>query len=152
MIKLIVGKSGSGKDYLCKLAGYKMVISHTTRQKRPGEQHGVDKWFETIIPSRQTLAEAIAQTYFDHNYYWVLKEDLYEKEAFIIDVQGVKSLIDNYGDDFNTNFEVIYIECSWYKRLYRMIKRDGWKKAVKRFKHDNTAFKNLDFNHSTIEN
>jgi guanylate kinase len=41
----IIGKSGSGKNYIANKLGLPMIISHTTRQPRVGEKDGVDYHF-----------------------------------------------------------------------------------------------------------
>lgn len=143
MICLYVGHSGSGKDYICQQKKLKMVVSHTTRKPRPGEINGISKWFHDSLPKDQ-YEKAIAKTYFDNNYYWVTHEDLENKEAFIIDLKGIKDFIEYYEMDFGYYFKIIYVKSCWITRLFRLIKRDGFKKAIKRFLHDIRAFKNVE--------
>ena len=38
---LLIGKSGSGKDFISQLFNSSNVISHTTREPREGEVNGV---------------------------------------------------------------------------------------------------------------
>ncbi len=46
----LCGKSGTGKSTIAKeieALGYNRVVTDTTRPPRPGEQHGIDYWFDT---------------------------------------------------------------------------------------------------------
>jgi guanylate kinase len=46
---IITGTTGSGKDvieqHIEKISNWRHVVTHTTRELRPGEQTGVDYWF-----------------------------------------------------------------------------------------------------------
>ena len=147
-IILIVGASGVGKDYIAKAFNFNMVISHTTRPMRKDDVNGETKWFHKNYTAREY---SIAYTLFDGNHYWVTHMDLIGKEAYIIDMNGVKCLSENYGKYFDSVFSIVYISCAWYKRLYRLIKRDGIRKGVKRFIHDIGKFSDINnFDHTEI--
>lgn len=63
LLVVVSGPSGCGKSTLCKLLldnqkdNFGLVISHTSREKRPGENHGEDYYFI----SRQEFQKNIAQ-------------------------------------------------------------------------------------------
>lgn len=137
---LLVGKSGSGKSTLVKKLNLKEVVSHTTRSPREGEIDGVDKWFHSSIPKDLKKKDIIAQTWFNNHYYWATKKDLKGKDVYVIDWCGVLFLEEVYKDKFYDTFKVVYVECNNIKLLYRLIKRDGFKKGVNRFLHDRRAF------------
>src|ERR1039457_4820765 len=46
---VLTGATASGKDaieeYIQKISNWCHVVTHTTRQIRPGEQNGMDYWF-----------------------------------------------------------------------------------------------------------
>jgi len=140
---LVVGKSGTGKDYLCKEFGLKIVVSHTTRTMRSGEKNGESKWFHKKYKKDKN---EIAYTFFNGHHYWATRFDLIDKDAYIIDVDGVKKLQECFGilSFHQGDFTVVYITCAWYKRLYRLIKRDGAIKGIKRFIHDIGKFKGIE--------
>lgn len=147
-LTLIVGASGVGKDWIAKAFNLNMVISHTTRPMRKGDVNGETKWFHKNYSFETPI---IAHTFFDGHHYWVTDYDLIGKEAYIIDVPGVQCLCNAYGKYFDDMFSIVYISCAWYKRLYRLIKRDGIKKGVKRFVHDIGKFSGIkDFDYTEI--
>jgi len=102
---IIAGTTGSGKDaieqYIQKISDWRHVVTHTTRQSRPGEQNGVDYWF---VSEEEMLALAKRQEFiefkflFDRDFYGssinsyrlVLEGD--HKPMMRIDVQGVSEL------------------------------------------------------------
>jgi guanylate kinase len=139
---LLVAKSGSGKDYITKAFNLKMVVSNTTRPPREGEVDGVDKNFYNFNLVPDDIK--IAKTYINGYDYWVTKRDLEGKDCFIVDMNGVICIKEIYHFLFYDKFQVIYLHCAWYKRLYRLIKRDGLVKAIKRFVHDIKAFEDIE--------
>lgn len=139
---LLYAKSASGKDWYVKKKGWNQVVSHTTRDPRPGEVHGKDKWFDKL--SIYLLAKeddsVIAETNIQGNQYWTTESDFDGKDVFIVDVAGIIYLMDRYGTEFKNKFEVLNLRTAWYKRLYRIIKRDGWKKGWSRLISDRQTF------------
>ena len=161
---LIVGKSGTGKDYLAKAFGLRMVVSHTTRPMRKGDVNGKTKWFHNELPfkmNKQILeaqlglcpVDIIAYTFFDHHWYWATERDLLNKDAYIIDVAGIDFMAQKYGKYFDDIFSIVYVSCAWWKRLYRIIKRDGLRKGAKRFVHDIGKFKGIEnYDYTAVRN
>lgn len=133
MLYLIVAKSASGKDYItdkiCKDFNKEKTISRTTRQPRyKGEN---THKFITFEQSEKEFnrEDVVAKTVFADNRYYTLKEDI--KDFYIVDVNGIKSFKNYDGDK-----TVIYLKIPSYKRIYRIIKRDGFIKGIKRLVND----------------
>lgn len=95
---VISGPSGAGKSSLCKallkrgIENLKASISHTTRNKRPGEEEGIDYYFV----SRHTFVEMLQEEEFlEHteyagNFYGTSRESvgraLENKESILFDL------------------------------------------------------------------
>lgn len=150
-LTLICGKSGSGKDYLTKMFGCKMVVSHTTRPKRPCEINGVHKHFH------KTVHEAdrkyfVAYTKRGEYEYWVSPNDLFDADFYIIDPAGIVFLLQNDMIQKRFNIKIIYIDCPWCKRIANMRKRgEDWQIIAERLLIDHKAFEILEsIPHETI--
>ncbi len=136
----IVGKSGSGKDYLIRTFGLDVVASFTTRPMRPGEEDGVHHHFvdaedfEDVDKSR-----VCAYTFYNLNHYWVTPECLEGKQAYVIDPAGVRFFRNRLAQGLIPGLEikVIYVTAPAWRRLWRMIYREI------RFKPDTTLKENL---------
>ena len=149
---LLIGKSGSGKDFISQLFNSRNVVSHTTREPREGEVNGVNKWFETKDSMKELiLRQVLAYTKIEGNVYCATIADVEDKDVYIIDPAGVE-FFKEQAEIFNYKrpITVLYIYAVWYKRLYRMIRRDGVSKAVKRFWSDRVTFKNLQYDYKII--
>lgn len=111
---LIVGASASGKTTVARFAakalGIPLLCSYTTRPMREGEQDGVDHYFVTDaqMPPRD---EMLAYTLFGGYHYWVPISDVrnprtqashvaHDTFLYVIDEDGVRSLVAKYADDF----------------------------------------------------
>ena len=146
---LLIGKSGSGKDFISQLFNSKNVVSHTTREPRAGEVNGVNKWFETKDSMKELiLRQVLAYTEIEGNVYCATIADVEDKDVYIIDPAGVE-FFKEQAKIFNYKrpVTVLYIYAVRYKRLYRMIRRDGVSKAVKRFWSDRVTFKILQYDY-----
>lgn len=139
---LVVGASGSGKDYIvdkcCHKFNKSKVISRTTRRPRfLGEStHKFVTWEQSI----EEFWDAIAKTTFNGNRYYVLEQDLHHKDFYIIDPAGVHSMNKSALQDIC--YEVIFLDVSWKKRMKQMRKRgDSWFDIISRLLHDSKAFK-----------
>lgn len=142
---LLVAPSASGKDYAVKYvtenSNYKQVVSATTREPRyEGEScHR----FVSLTTAKREMKYSIAKTYFNDNYYYTTTDDLNDADIYIIDPQGVRDFRSK-GYCTYYNVKVVEIECGWIRRFVRMFKRDGWKKAISRFKNDLHEFKEIE--------
>lgn len=92
---IIVGKGGSGKDYLRKklqAKGFKYGISCTSRPPRPTEKDGVDYKFtstEFFEKYPQYFYEVVK---FNGWYYGTLNRDFKESDVFIMTPGGISKL------------------------------------------------------------
>ena len=152
LLILIVGKSGSGKDYAVNVAisclkqyfedtrEVRKIKSRTSRMPRyQGEDTHI------FVSKTDALIEkdkSLAFTEFDGNYYYATVEDANNAMFYIIDKAGIDYFNQTkYKDMFNVLS--VEIRCPALLRLIRMIRRDGFPKAVKRFIYDMKAFKGL---------
>jgi len=134
---LLVGKSGSGKDYLSNALGLRKVVSRTTRPMRSGEENGVSHLFVTIQEMVQYPKNlVVAYTEFDGHTYCALRQDFSGKDVYIIDPVGVEYFLKHSSSVLRRSVRIVYVKCSNIKILRRLIKRDGFKNAIRRFKHD----------------
>lgn len=116
---LLVGKSGSGKDFLVGLFSLRPVISRTTRPKRDYEIDGVHKIFITDRELDSYKKEDIvAYTVYDRHRYCALREDLNEKDVYVIDPPGVRSM------GAIVEHIVIYVRAPLHRRLKRLYQRE----------------------------
>lgn len=145
---LLVGPSGAGKTYIEKRfikkhRSLKRLVSFTTRKQRPGEIDGIDYHF---IDKKDVKDLNILQKMEIYgNYYGTCVEHLQEgfDHILVVGVDGPEQFETIFGKD---RVLTIFIYASWYKRLFRLVKRDGIKKGLKRFVSDIGRFK--DFNKS----
>lgn len=121
-ILLIIGSSASGKTTLGKFIqtlGVNELISHTTRDKRQGEQEGITYYY--ITKEEFDKIDKLEQTYYAGNYYCLSRQEVErhsEDLAYcIVDSEGVRQIRDAYGEE---NVTVIYLDVSDYQMRKRM--------------------------------
>lgn len=143
---LLVGPSGAGKTYvenmlLDRSKRLRKLISFTTREKRPGEIDGVDYHF--INKEDIEDLNILQQMEIYGNYYGTCVEHLQRgyDHILVVGVDGPQQFIDIFG---RLPVLTYFVYAPWYKRLYRLVKRDGWKKGLKRFTSDIGRFKDFD--------
>lgn len=124
----IIGRSATGKDTLtnavCEQLGLQKVVSHTTRQPRYGEKEGINYYFSAVdelIAAENTMSIA-AQTQIGANYYWTTKDEIKNKDIYIIDPLGFENLKKNMKDE--VRFVTIYISAPTLDREKRALLRD----------------------------
>lgn len=116
----IVGESGSGKSTMAELLekqGYSYIKSYTTRSLRSSNEKGhifVD--MDRYIKDKKS-GNMIAQTFFNNNYYWTIKEqyDVKEKSVCVMDARGSKELKES-----RVNCISIFLKCDEKTRKRRM--------------------------------
>lgn len=141
---IVVGKSGSGKNYIMDLLGHQLVPGNTTRDKRPTD-HSYS-YFSKIYYNRHVNKEdIIIPTEYCGNNYWTWRSDYYDAsfDYVIPNLEGLKSLVEDYesGRLFRP-YKIIYIKCPLIKRIKNMRKRkDSWKNIFIRIKNDRKDFK-----------
>ena len=134
---LFVGKSSSGKTTIAsKLEekyGYRQVFSYTTRKPRYEGEIG------HIFVSEEefnNLGELAAYTLYHGHRYGTTFEQLNECNLYVIDIPGVKTLLDKC-KDYNRKICVIYFDVSVYNRIQRMLNRgDSDTQIVSRLLND----------------
>ena len=143
----LTGPSGSGKStiekILCNKYGLNKAISHTTRDMRLGEVHGIDYYFVTkeifnIMEKEGKMAESIE---YNGNNYGVCINELMNSQVIVCEPHGVLQ-IKNHMKDTDVNIVSIYINISKEDQKYRMtIRGDDYINIVKRIYKDSKLFK-----------
>ena len=105
---LIVGRTGTGKDYLAnrmREEGMRIVKSYATRPKRSADE---DTHIFISKDEAKAIAEAekAAKTVIRGYEYFATKKQVMDSDAYIIDPNGVYDLVHNMPD---TPFGIIYI-------------------------------------------
>lgn len=115
---LFVGRSASGKTTIANMFE-KQVWSYTTRQPRydnePGHIFISDEEFDN-------LGELAAYTVYNGHRYGTTLEQLNESDVYVVDIPGVKVLLEKLKDDIRP-ICIFYFEASVYNRIMRMIER-----------------------------
>ena len=145
---IIVGRSGSGKDYLtnyiCSEFGFKQLLSYSTRPKRFDNEnthifitgHEADE-----IVNSQTV---IAYTEIGQYVYFGTYEQFIESDVYIVDKNGIDYLKNNFTEQLikeNIQIVVIYVYAPETLRLERALKRNADISTIKaRFYAENNQF------------
>lgn len=119
---LFVGRSASGKTTVANIIeqndGYKQVNSYTTRKPRyDGEIGHVFVTEEEF----QALENMVAYTFYDNNHYGTTAEQLDQCMIYVVDVPGVKTLLEKYKTD--RQIIIIFFDTTVYTRINRMLNR-----------------------------
>lgn len=118
---LIVGRTSSGKDYLAsKLEelGYTSVLSRTTRPKRNENDKHLFVSQEQADKEKNRVAETIINGY----EYYTLEEDIINKDIYVIDPLGLKSLSKA---NLNLEYTLAYVFSDYQQRLGHYVSRGG---------------------------
>ncbi len=150
-MKLIVGPSGSGKNFLAETFQLQAIPSYTTRPQRPGEIDGFEHIFATLDEWKDFYTKqnnVVAWTFYSGNYYWATVEQ-YEDDAYdayIIDPDGVYYVLENYANGSLTRpFVIIFLKVSVWKRFLNMKKRgDSLTDILKRLRNDRYIFSDFE--------
>ena len=139
----LVGKSGSGKNYIAnklERKGFTSVKSYTTRPIRSDDPNDINA-HTFISPDRVSdyKDDIAVDTYFNGAYYFATRQQLGEADIYILDKVGLVNLYRNYHD---RDILVFYIDCDSSLCADRMAKRgDNDKAIMSRLQHDVEAFK-----------
>ena len=100
---IIIGRGGSGKDYLRKKLvekGYTYGISFTSRPPREGEIDSVDYFFRTKeeIEALRDNNNFVELQEFNGWYYGITHSEFTSKDVFILSPSGIKNLSKEYRD------------------------------------------------------
>lgn len=122
MMYLIIGRTASGKDYLANILekqhGFECVKSRTTRPKR--DENDESHIFVTKEQADADADKRVAHTVINGNDYYVLPEDIEDKNLYIIDPKGAIELMNNMPDEV---FSIIYVKADKELRKTHYIKR-----------------------------
>lgn len=150
MLLCIMGKSGSGKDYIAnkisKDFNIPILVTYTTRDKRINEINGREHWFisKEEMENIKKNKEMIAYTKIGDIEYCGLYEDIKDKDIiYIIDPNGVEYLMEKYP---NIDIRVMYVYADNKTRKKRAMNRDkkDYKKEYRRrVKEEKERFKNM---------
>ena len=139
----IIGKSGSGKNYIAnRLAkrGYSSVKSYTTRAIRLNDELDKDTHI-FITPDRveDYKDDIICSTTFNNNFYFATRKQLNENDIYILDAEGLKQLFRS--DYKDKDIIPIYVDCNNSLLRERMVKRGDSEESIQqRIENDKVAF------------
>jgi len=144
-LRLIVGRSGSGKNYLIDVFGLVNVASYTTRPMRKDDIDGINHTFVTDKEYFETKKEDMAAYTLYHGYhYWTTFELLSTCSAYDIDPPGVECIIANRYKLPN-GFVTILLVVPLWKRIHNMRNRKTpWKLIISRIINDRKVFKDFE--------
>lgn len=126
---LFVGKSASGKtstaNFLEKKHGLKQVDSYTTRPPRCDGETG-----HIFVNNEQfdNLGELVAYTEYNGFRYGTTAEQLDKCDIYVVDVPGVKTLLERYKMD--RKIIILYFSTTICTRIIRMIDRGDSDAAI----------------------
>ena len=142
----LIGKSGSGKNYIAnklERKGFTSVKSYTTRPIREDDPNDINTHI-FISPDRVVdyKDDIVADTDFNGNYYFATRQQLNNADVYILDKAGLKQLYKNYHD---RDILAFYIDCDSSICAERMSKRGDTDEAImSRLQHDAKAFEGVD--------
>lgn len=119
---LFVGKSASGKTTVAEIleCNYKLTTlqSYTTRPKRHESETG-----HTFITDVEfnNLTDIVAYTEYNGYKYCCTKQQIDEADIYVIDVPGVKTLLEKY--QTKRPIMILYFDTTVTTRIDRMINR-----------------------------
>lgn len=126
---LFIGKSASGKttvaNFLEKKHGLKQVNSYTTRPPRYEGEIGHIFVNDTEFDN---LGELVAYTEYNGFRYGTTAEQLDQCQIYVVDVLGVKTLLERYKTD--RKIAILYFSTNVCTRIHRMIDRGDSDMAI----------------------
>ncbi|MBO5435440.1 hypothetical protein J6A31_06585 [bacterium] len=111
MTYLIMGRTGSGKDYLINLLtqrGLTDLKSYTTRPKRSENE---DSHTFVTTDEATTITDRVAETTINGYEYFATKDQICNADLYVIDPNGLKMLVEKMPDEI---FHIIYVEVDDY--------------------------------------
>lgn len=110
MIYLIVGRSGSGKDYIANLLekkGLRRLVSYTTRPVRSKEDESSHIFITEAEAASYT--DKVARTVINGHEYFATADQINNSDIYIVDPNGIDELVKNMPD---TIFHIIHVVAS----------------------------------------
>jgi len=124
---VIIGTKGTGKSTVEKLLveeyGFSKAISDTTRAMRKGEVDNVDYHFisDEVFDGRLQNDVYVEHVEARGARYAVARHEIADsRTVFVVDEDGLLQLINS-----GLKLFIIKLECNIFKRLFRVLKRDG---------------------------
>jgi len=122
---ILVGKAGSGKDYMRKKLesrGFKYAVSYTTRPPREGEIEGQDYFFLSNMKAAGMVASGEFFEYVNFNdwLYGTTNEQWNKDDVFIMTPSGISHI----GPDDRKKCLIIFIDINVKTRRKRLNNRD----------------------------
>ena len=122
---ILVGKAGSGKDYLRKKfesRGFNYAVTYTTRPAREGEVDGKDYHFITDDVANQMVESGMfyEYVYFNGWLYGTTVNQFYSDDLFIMTPSGIS----NIKPEDRKNSFIIYIDIYLFVRKKRLSERN----------------------------
>lgn len=145
---ILVGRGGSGKDFLRKVMvsrGFSYGVSHTSRPPREGEIEGEDYYFrdEKFFTDNKDIF--LELQVFNDWYYGISRKEFESKDLFILTPSGIKSL----PKDLREKSLVIYLNPETDIILERLKGRKDVDSVNRRFIADSMDF--FDFTDYDVE-
>ena len=124
MIYLVVGRTGSGKDYLanqlCNTFNLVQLKSFTTRPKRTNDE---DTHIFITESESKNYEDRVAETVINGYEYFATRHQVYTSDIYLIDPNGIKTLLQNMPE---AQFTIIYVTTLDYIRKQSAINRVGF--------------------------
>lgn len=138
---IIVGKGGSGKDYLVTLlrnAGYRYCVSHTSRPMRVNEVDGVDYYFIEKNIAFEMVKKDLFYEWVEFNewFYGTSIEEFNSANLFIMTPSGISKL---KKDDRKDSF-IIFLDIDEDVLRSRLMLRNDADKIDRRIEADKKDF------------
>ena len=146
-ILVIVGKSGSGKNYILEdVMLLKYAINNTTRDRRTSDPKELTYYSKKYVEENydEIKLKAPYITLYCNNYYWTYIKDFNnpEHDFTVVEPNGVRDLLELEGAIRKMQF--VYINCSLRKRIRNMKRRkDSFKKILERIVKDYFIFRGM---------
>lgn len=149
----LVGKSGSGKDYLYNYLydnfdGFHKIISATTRPKRDNEQEGVNYYYLSNEEfAKQILEDKFLEATVFNDWCYGTQLAALNMDKLNIGVFNPAG-IETLQQDSRINLYVVQVEATDKERLIRQLNREqdpDIKEILRRYKTDEIDFEDSDF-------
>ena len=142
---IIIGKSGSGKDYLKQKfvkRGFKPAIYYTTRPMREGEHDGKEYFFIQRTEFEELIKNKDLKEWNEFNgwFYGLETREFMQSDVFIMPPEGLAQL----SKEDRKKTLVIYLDIADHVRKERLIDRTDVSDLERRMSADAESFEGFD--------